>query len=268
MTAKALQAQTFLWEGINKRGERIKGELSASTMAIVKADLRKQGIVAKRVRKKTRSIFAAHKRRITHKDISIFSRQMSTMINAGIPLVQSFEIIGRGHEKQTMQDLINKIKEDVESGTTFADALAKFPTHFNELYVNLIGAGEQSGSLDLMLDKVATYQEKIESIKGKIKKALFYPTAVIVVALIVTSALLIFVVPQFETLFKGFGADLPSLTRMVIDVSEFCQAYWYIILGITVAAVVGFVEGKKRSPKFAHFLDRASLKLPIIGPIL
>jgi len=262
---KITKVQTFLWNGVNARGEKTKGELNANTSALVKAELRRQGIRPLKIRRKTKPLFSARKQKITPGDIAIFSRQMATMLSAGIPLVQSFDIVARGHSNPSMQKLILDIKHDIESGTTFSEALVKYPLYFNELYCNLVDAGEQSGSLETMLDKVAIYQEKIESIKGKIKKALFYPSAVIVVAIIVTAGLLIYVVPQFESLFKGFGADLPTLTAMVIKMSEFMQAYWYLIFGILIGTVIGFIQAKRRSRKFAHGLDRALLKFPIIG---
>lgn len=273
MATKTLQASstklnTFRWEGINKRGERLKGEMSASSIALIRAELRRQGISAKKIRKKGKSLFGAHKKRIKPLDISIFSRQLATMLAAGIPLVQAFDIVGRGHTNPSMQTLINAIKTDVESGTTLAEALGKFPKYFNELYCNLVDAGEQSGSLDIMLDKIATYKEKIESLKGKIKKAMFYPSAVIVVAIVVTTALLMFVVPQFQSLFQGFGADLPGLTLLVIRLSEWMQAYWLIIFVSIAFGIWVFIRAKTKSKKFAHAVDRILLKIPIIGKIL
>lgn len=266
---KAPKVETFTWEGINKAGERVKGELEAVNSGIVKAELRRQGIISKRIRKKPKPFFAKRKKKkITAGDITVFSRQMATMLASGIPLVQSFDIVARGLDNAGLEKLINDIKADVESGTTLSDALRKHPKYFNELYYNLINAGEQSGSLDVMLDKVATYKEKIESIKGKIKKALFYPTAVMIVAFIVTAALLIFVVPQFESLFKGFGADLPAMTRMVITLSEAFQAYWYFIFGGLGAAGYALFYAKTHSPKVAHTIDKLSLQAPIIGEIL
>jgi type IV pilus assembly protein PilC len=198
----------------------------------------------------------------------VFFRQLATMMAAGVPLVQSFEIIGRGHENAGMRKLILNIKNEVESGTSLMETLAKHPLYFDDLVVNLVGAGEQAGVLETLLDKIATYKEKTEYLKAKIKKALFYPTAVIIVAFIVTAILLIFVVPQFEQLFGSFGADLPAFTRVVVNMSEFMQEYWWLVLGIAIGSIVGLLQAKKRSRKFGRALDRMILKMPIVGPIM
>jgi len=198
----------------------------------------------------------------------VFARQLATMMSAGVPLVQSFEIIGRGHENPTMQNLIMTIKSDVEGGTSLADSLGKHPLIFDALFCSLVNAGEQSGALETLLDKIAMYKEKTESLKSKIKKALFYPTSVVIVAFIVTAVLLIFVVPQFEELFRGFGADLPAFTQFVIGISEVFQTWWWAIFGGIGVAVAAFVEGKKRSPAFQRAIDIVSLKIPVIGEIL
>ena len=208
------------------------------------------------------------RRKIIPKDIAVFTRQLATMMSAGVPLVQSFEIIGRGHENPSMQELILAIKAEVESGSSLASSLAKHPLYFDELVCNLVNAGEQAGILETLLDKIATYKEKTEALKSKIKKALFYPTAVIVVAFIVTAILLIFVVPQFQDLFESFGADLPAFTQMVVNLSEWMQSNWWMLLLGIGGAGYGFMEAKKRSPKFAHALDHVVLKIPIIGEIL
>ena len=258
----------FVWEGTDKKGARTKGELKGMSVALVKAELRRQGINPLKVKKKPKPLFGGSKKKITAKDIAVFSRQMATMMSSGVPLVQSFEIIGRGHDNPGMQDLIMTIKADVESGSSLSEALAKHPRHFDELYCNLVRAGEQAGILETLLHKIALYKEKTEAIKGKIKKAMFYPTAVIVAAFIVTVILLYFVVPQFESLFKGFGADLPALTQMVINMSVIVQNYWWAMLGAIGGGVFAFIEAKKRSPKFNHFLDRLSLQFPIIGDIV
>ncbi len=265
---KAPKAHIFVWEGADKRGNRVKGETRAASMALVRAELRRQGIAPTKVKKKAAPLFSARKKPITAADISIFSRQLSTMMSAGVPLVQSFDIVGRGHNNPSMQDLLLSIKADIEGGTALAPALAKHPLQFDDLFCNLVQAGEQAGVLEILLDKIATYKEKTEAIKGKIKKALFYPTAVMVVAFIVTTILLIFVVPQFESLFSGFGADLPAFTRMVVDLSEFVQEYWLIIL--LALGGTGFFLGNlyKRSRKFRHLLDKALLKAPIFGVII
>ena len=269
MAEKALkQPDIFSWTGTDKRGIKVKGQFRGSTPAAIKADLRKQGIKPITVRKKSTLFAAAAKKKIIPKDLAVFFRQLATMLSAGVPLVQSFEIIGRGHENAGMQELILKVKNEVESGTSLADSLAKHPLYFDDLVVNLVNAGEQSGVLETLLDKIATYKEKTEILKAKIKKAMFYPTAVIVVAFIVTAILLIFVVPQFEALFNNFGADLPAFTRVVVNMSEFMQAYWWVVVGIVGIAIFSFLQGKKRSRKFGRLLDRTILKLPIVGPIM
>ena len=269
MATKALkQPDIFIWTGTDKRGVKVKGQSTGKNPALIKADLRKQGIKPIAVRKKSNLFKAAGKKKIIPKDLAVFFRQLATMMSAGVPLVQSFDIIGRGHENAGMRELILSIKNEVESGTTLADSLAKHPIYFDELVICLVAAGEQAGVLETLLNKIATYKEKTEYLKAKIKKAMFYPTAVMVVAFIVTAILLIFVVPQFESLFSNFGADLPAFTRVVVNLSEFMQDYWWIIVGVIGAAVVGFQQGKKRSRKFGRVLDRVVLKLPIIGPIM
>lgn len=271
-TAKAIKRQTkvktYRWEGINRSGDKVKGLMDSSSIALVKADLRKKGIIPKKVSKKPNSLFNRNNKKITQADITVFSRQLATMLASGIPLIQSFDIIAKGQNNKNVEKLILSIKNNVEEGHPLAETLAKNPKFFNELFCNLVDAGEQSGCLDIMLDKIASYKEKMESIKKKIKKALFYPTAVMIVAFIVTAALLIFVVPQFESLFKGFGADLPAMTRMIIDLSEFFQSYWYIMFGGIGISVWIFIYLKTNSPKFVSFLDAMSLKIPVIGPIL
>jgi type IV pilus assembly protein PilC len=256
----------YRWEGMDKKGQRIKGRSVAANEQALKSELRRQGVVATRIRKQSQAFKSGGS--VKAEDIAIFSRQLATMLGAGIPLVQAFEIVGNGHEKPAMQRLVLDIKSDVEGGTSLHEALAKHPLHFDDLFVNLVEAGEQSGALETLLDKVATYKEKSEAIKKKVKKALFYPAAVLVVAVIVSLILLIFVIPQFESLFKGFGADLPAFTQMVVNLSKFVQAN-----GLYMAIVAGglgytFFYFKKRSRKMREFLDRVSLKLPIIGPIL
>ncbi|MEN8107100.1 MAG: type II secretion system F family protein [Pseudomonadota bacterium] len=269
MAEKALkQADIFIWTGTDKRGVKVKGQSKGSNPNLVKADLRKQGITPIKVRKQSRLFAKSQKKKITPKDIAIFFRQLSTMMGAGVPLVQSFEIIGRGHENAGMRELVLKIKNEVESGTSLSETLARHPVYFDELVVNLVNAGEQAGVLEELLDKIATYKEKTEYLKAKIKKALFYPTAVIIVAIIVTSILLIFVVPQFEQLFANFGADLPAFTRAVVNMSEFMQEYWWIVMGVAIGGFFGLLQAKKRSRKFSRALDRLMLKLPIVGPIM
>lgn len=266
---KAVKESMFAWEGTDRRGKKVKGEMSGTNDALVKALLRRQGVSPTRVRKKSGfSIGGKGGKKITTKDIAVFSRQMATMMSAGVPLVQSFEIVGRGHENKNMQNLILDVKAHVEAGGALTEALAKHPKHFTELYVNLIHAGESSGNLEALLHKIATYLEKVEALKSKVKKALFYPTAVMVVAFIITAILMIFVIPQFQELFEGFGADLPALTMLVIAISDYFQEFWYIIFGAIGGAIFGVLTLKQRSKKVAHFFDRMSLKIPVIGEIL
>ena len=265
--ATAISNTPFLWEGTDRKGNKVKGKSMAPDEAQVRAELRRQGVVPKRIRKQGPKLFQG-KAKINTGDIAIFSRQLATMLAAGIPLVQAFEIVGNGHENQAMQKLILAIKADVEGGSSLAEALAKHPIYFDDLFVNLVEAGEQAGALETLLDKVATYKEKTEAIKKKIKKALTYPAAVLVVAFVVTIILLIFVIPAFEDLFQGFGADLPAFTRVVIDLSQFVRDKgWYLAI-MAGGAVYAFLYFKKRSRPMRHFLDRTALRMPIIGPIL
>lgn len=266
-TVKAIKRDLpFAWEGRDKRGTRVKGKSLAPDEAALRADLRRQGIAPSRIKKQSQAFKTGGK--VKPEDIAIFARQLATMLAAGIPMVQAFEIVGNGNDKPSMQKLILDIKADVEGGTSLHESLAKHPLQFDDLFVNLVEAGEQAGALESLLDKVATYKEKTEALKKKIKKALFYPAAVLVVAVVVTIILLIFVIPQFESLFKGFGADLPAFTQAVINLSRFVQDQ-----GLFIAMVLGgvgytFFYFKKRSRKMREFLDRAMLKFPIIGPIL
>jgi len=256
---------SFAWEGRDKRGARIKGKSLAPDEAALRADLRRQGIAPSRIRKQRDRIGGG---KVDAADIAVFSRQLATMLAAGIPLVQAFEIVAGGNEKASMRKLILDIKSDVEGGTSLHEALGKHPLQFDDLFVNLVEAGEQAGALEALLDKVATYKEKTEALKKKVKKALFYPAAVLVVALIVTVVLLLFVIPQFEALYKGFGADLPAFTQMVINLSRFVQ-HDGLYLAIAIGAVAWtFFYFKKRSRAMRQFLDRLALKIPVIGPIL
>ena len=255
----------FAWEGRDKRGARIKGRSLAPDEPALRTELRRQGIVPIKIRKQRDS---ARGGKVNAGDIAIFSRQLATMLAAGIPLVQAFEIVGNGNEKASMQKLILDIKADVEGGTSLHEALGKHPLYFDDLYVNLVEAGEQAGALESLLDKVATYKEKTEALKKKVKKALFYPAAVLVVAVVVTVVLLIFVIPQFEALYKGFGADLPAFTQMVINLSGLVQHDGIYMLLALAGAGYTFFYFKKRSKAMRHFLDRLVLKFPVIGPIL
>ena len=255
----------FAWEGRDKRGARIKGKSLAPDENTLRAELRRQGVAPSRIRKQRQGRKGG---KVNAADISVFARQLATMLAAGIPLVQAFEIVGNGNDKPAMQKLILDIKAEVEGGTSLHEALAKHPLYFDDLFVNLVEAGEQAGALESLLDKVATYKEKTEALKKKVKKALFYPAAVMAVAVIVTIVLLVFVIPQFEALYKGFGADLPAFTQFVIGVSKFVQ-HDGIFLAFVVGGVVwSFFYFKKRSRAMREFLDRLALKVPIIGPIL
>jgi len=256
----------FAWEGVDRAGKRVKGEIPASDQAVVRAELRRQGITPAKIRKKAQ--VRSGKKKIVPKDIAVFSRQLATMMQAGVPLVQAFDIVGRGHENPAMADLILSVKNDLQSGTALTLALAKHPLYFNQLFCNLVQAGEQAGVLDTMLDKLATYLEKTESIKGKIKKALFYPAAVIIVAIVVTAVIMIFVIPQFKELFTSFGADLPAFTLLVMGISDFMVEWWWGIGLALGAAGYSFVQSYKRSAPLREGIDRTMLRFPIIGPIL
>jgi type IV pilus assembly protein PilC len=256
----------FFWEGKDRKGNKITGRTLASSEQALRADLRRQGVAPTKVKKQSSSMRSGAKPK--PEDIAIFFRQLATMLTAGIPLVQSFEIVGVGHEKPSMQKLILDIKSQIESGSTLHEAFAKHPLYFDDLSVNLVEAGEQAGALEGLLDKIATYKEKTEAIKKKIKKALFYPAAVLSVAVIVTVILLIFVIPQFESLFKGFGADLPAFTQVVIDMSKFVQTKGWLVAGVLGGSVYAFLYFYKRSRPMREAMDRLLLKAPIIGPIV
>jgi len=265
-TVKAIKRDIpFAWEGRDKRGARIKGRSLAPDEQSLRAELRRQGVAPSKIRKQRQGRKGG---KVNAGDVAVFSRQLATMLAAGIPLVQAFEIVGNGNDKPAMQKLILDIKADVEGGTSLHEALGKHPLYFDDLYINLVEAGEQAGALESLLDKVATYKEKTEALKKKVKKALFYPAAVLAVAVIVTVVLLVFVIPQFENLYKGFGADLPAFTQFVIGISKVVQHD-----GLFIAMVLGgtgwaFVYFKKRSRAMREFLDRLILRVPIIGPIL
>lgn len=269
MAEVALKNEMFVWEGKDKTGKTVRNEMSGASEAQVKAMLRRQGINPTRVRKKPKPLFGSGGgKKIAPKDIAVFSRQMATMMSSGVPLVQSFEIVGRGHENVNMQQLILSIKADVEAGNHLADALRKHPLHFDELFVALVAAGEAAGILEDLMNKIAVYLEKTEAIKGKIKKALFYPAAVLIMAFVVTAVLMIFVIPQFQTLFQDFGADLPAMTLFVVNMSDIFVSYWWAIFGAIGGTIYAFMEGKKRVPAFRHFIERISLKAPVFGDIL
>ncbi|WGK89777.1 type II secretion system F family protein [Pseudomonas migulae] len=267
MAVKAAKINVYAWEGTDKKGTKITGELSAQNPALIKAQLRKQGINPGKVRKKSASFFSLGQR-IKANDIALFTRQMATMMKAGVPLLQSFDIIGEGFENPAMRKLVDEVKQEVAAGNSFAAALRKKPQYFDELYCNLVDAGEQAGALDTLLERVATYKEKSESLKAKIKKAMTYPLAVVVVAIIVTGILLVKVVPQFESVFKGFGAQLPAFTVMVIGLSQFMQDWWWLMLGVLLAAIFGVRHAFKTSQGFRDRTDTWLLKLPLIGALM
>jgi type IV pilus assembly protein PilC len=267
ISATATKRETqFLWEGKDKRGNKVRGKSLAANEATLRADLRRQGVAATRV--KTQGNAFRRGGKPTNADIAVFSRQLATMMAAGIPMVQAFEIIGNGHEKPAMQKLVLDVKANIEGGSTLHESLAKFPLYFDALFVNLVEAGEQAGALESLLDKIATYKEKTEALKKKIKKALFYPIAVLCVAVIVSVILLIFVIPQFEALFKGFGADLPAFTQMVVNLSRFVQHQGWWLACVIGGSGYAFFYFLKRSRKMQLAVDRIMLKVPIIGPIL
>jgi type IV pilus assembly protein PilC len=258
----------FIWAGTDKTKKKAGGIISAKSETIARSELRRQGYRVTKFKQKPKPLFGKKIQAITPGDIAIFSRQLATMLKAGVPLVQSFDIVGKGHDNPSMEILLMGIKNDIEGGDTLAQALKKKSIYFDELTCNLVEAGEQAGVLETLLDKIATYKEKTESMKKKIKKALTYPIAVIVVAFVVTAILLIFVVPVFSDMFQSFGADLPAFTKMVVAMSEWMKAWWYIVVGIVVATVYTFGYFKKRSKAFNHFLDKTMLKIPVVGMIL
>ena len=264
-TKKAVKEFNFAWDGVDKKGKRMKGDMRASGEAVVNASLRRQGISVSKVKKQ--STFGRGKK-ITEKDIALFTRQFATMLKSGVPLLQSFDIVAKGHSNPAVAQLLTDVKNDVSSGNSLAQAFSKRPVYFDALFCNLVNAGEQAGILDTVLERLATYKEKIVAIKGKIKSALFYPAAIMVVAFIITAIIMIFVIPTFKDLFKSFGADLPAPTLVVIAISNFFVAYWWAIFGIAIGGVWFFFYSWKRSKKMQNIIDRLSLKLPVFGALL
>jgi type IV pilus assembly protein PilC len=262
------ELQTFTWVGKDKRGTVMKGEQLAKNANLLKAELRRQGITPGTVKPKAKPLFGKAGSSISAKDIAMFSRQIATMMKSGVPVVQSFEIIAGGQTNPRMKAMLEDIKSNIESGSTLYEALSKHPDQFDELYCNLVRAGEGAGVLDTVLDTIATYKENTEALKSKIKKALLYPSIVIFVAGMVSALLLMFVVPQFEQVFKSFGADLPAFTQLVVGMSRWMVAYWWLVLIIVVGSGVALFQANKRSYAFARFKDRLLLRLPIIGPIM
>lgn len=266
MAAKATKEVTFAWEGTDKKGKKIKGEMKATGEAFVNATLRRQGINVTKVKKQ--SGFGAKKGKVTEKDVTLFTRQLATMMKAGVPLLQSFDIVGKGHSNPAVTKLLNDIKSDVETGSSLSAAFRKYPLHFDALFCNLVGAGEQAGILDSLLDRLATYKEKILAIKGKIKSALFYPVSIIIVAFVITAVIMIFVIPAFKDLFSSFGANLPAPTLAVMAVSDFFVEYWWAIFGSIGGALWFFFYTWKRSEKMQATMDRILLKLPLFGDLV
>lgn len=266
-SSAAAKSDVFVWRGTDRQGRDTQGEITANNTAAARAQLRTQGIKPKSVRKKPKPLFGGGKP-IKPADIAIFTRQLATMMKAGVPLVQSFDIVAEGLEKPKMRDMVVNIKNDVATGTGLAPSLAKYPRHFDDLFISLVASGEGSGTLEVMLDRVATYKEKTEALKAKIKKAMTYPTAVVIVAIVVTAILLIKVVPQFAETFRSFGSDLPAFTLMVVGLSNFMQKWWFIILLGMIALGYVFKEAKHRSVAFSEFLDRLALRLPVVGTIV
>ncbi|MEB1550219.1 type II secretion system F family protein [Xanthomonas campestris pv. campestris] len=262
------QMQLFVWEGTDKRGIKMKGEQAARNINMLRAELRRQGISPTVVKPKPKPLFGAAGKKVSPKDIAFFSRQMATMMKSGVPIVGSLEIIGEGHKNPRMRKMVGQIRTDIEGGSSLHEAISKHPVQFDELYRNLVRAGEGAGVLETVLDTVANYKENIEALKGKIKKALFYPAMVVAVALIVTAILLIFVVPQFEEVFRGFGAELPAFTQLIVAASRLMVSYWWALLLIVGGAAAGFVYAYKRSPRMQHGMDRLILKVPVIGQIM
>jgi type IV pilus assembly protein PilC len=260
-------ASTFIWKGTDKNGRQTTGEISALSSAMAKATLRKQGVIPKSVKKKPKPLFGSGQKKIKPADIAVFTRQLATMIKAGVPLVQSFEIVAEGTDNETMRKLIEDIRTEVSAGGGLATSLSHHPKYFDELFCSLVGSGEDSGTLEVMLDRIATYKEKTEALKAKIKKALTYPIAVVVVAIVVTGILLVKVVPQFAETFSSFGSDLPGFTLFVLGISEFVQEWWFIVVALMIGAGYVFGQAKQRSKKFADWLDSVALKMPIIGTI-
>jgi len=255
---------TFLWTGKNKAGKIVRGEQRATSEAVVNATLRRQGILVTKV---TKQKFRGG-RKVSEKDIALFTRQLATMMKSGVPLLQTFDIVGRGHDNPAVGKLLLDIKSDVETGSSLSQAFRKFPLYFDPLYCNLVAAGEQAGILETLLDRLATYKEKMLAIKSKIKSAMFYPIAVLIVAFIITAVIMIFVIPAFKDVFKSFGADLPTPTLMVIAISDYFVEYWWLIFGSIGGGLFAFFYTWKRSEKMQFFLDRLFLRLPVFGPII
>ncbi|KRG61888.1 type II secretion system F family protein [Stenotrophomonas maltophilia] len=263
-----MELQPFVWEGTDKRGIKMKGEQLAKNANLLRAELRKQGINPGQVKPKPKPLFGAAGKPVNAKDIAFFSRQMATMMKSGVPIVSALEIIGSGHKNPRMKKMVDAVRTDIEGGSSLHEAISRHPVQFDELYRNLVRAGESAGVLETVLDTIATYKENIEALKGKIKKALFYPAMVLVVAFLVSTILLVWVVPQFEEVFKSFGADLPAFTQMVVNLSRFMVSWWWLMAIVLIGSVVAIAMTYRRSEKMQHTVDRLVLKVPVIGQIM
>ncbi|MDT3558495.1 type II secretion system F family protein [Stenotrophomonas maltophilia] len=268
MARSTMELQPFVWEGTDKRGIKMKGEQLAKNANLLRAELRKQGINPGQVKPKPKPLFGAAGKPVGAKDIAFFSRQMATMMKSGVPIVSALEIIGSGHKNPRMKKMVDGIRADIEGGSSLHEAISRHPVQFDELYRNLVRAGESAGVLETVLDTIASYKENIEALKGKIKKALFYPAMVLVVAFLVSTILLVWVVPQFEEVFKSFGADLPAFTQMVVNLSRFMVSWWWLIAIVMIGSVVAIAMTYRRSEKMQHTVDRLVLKVPVIGQIM
>lgn len=263
-----MELQPFVWEGTDKRGVKMKGEQPAKNANLLRAELRRQGIMPSVVKPKPKPLFGSAGSPVGAKDIAFFSRQMAIMMKSGVPIVSSLEIIGSGHKNPRMRKLVESVRTDIEGGSSLYEAISRHPVQFDELYRNLVRAGEGAGVLETVLDTIATYKENIEGLKGKIRKALFYPAMIVAVAIIVSAILLLFVVPQFEEVFSSFGAELPAFTQIIVSASRFMVSYWWALLGVVLISIFGFIYAYKRSPTMQHTMDRWILKVPVIGQIM
>lgn len=258
----------FVWRGVNRRGQKVSGEMKGESLAQVKADLIRQGVVVQKISKHNESVITRYTQTIKPMDIAVLTRQIATMLTAGVPLVQTLRLLAGSHEKRPMREMLAKICADIETGTPPSKALRQYPRYFDDLYCDLVASGEQSGALDAVFDRIAIYREKAEALKSKIKKAMFYPATVITVALVVSAILLIFVIPEFDKIFKSFGAELPAFTRMIITLSNIVQTYWYFVFGGLVALIFVYIHSYRRMESVRDATDKFILKLPIVGNIL
>lgn len=267
-TQRVNPMEVFVWEGVDKRGTKMKGESSAKSMNAVRAELRKQGINPTVVKAKKKPMFGKAGSRISALEIATFSRQIATMLQSGVPMVQSFEILAQGQKNERMRLMLNDIRDSISGGSTLYESLGRHPLQFDDLYRNLVKAGEGAGVLDTVLDTLASYKERIEALKGKIRKAMFYPAGIMVIAILVSSILLIWVIPQFESVFSNFGAELPAFTMMYVHASRFMVTWWWLVFGSIIGAIFAYLAVLKRSQRMRELVDRAMLKLPVIGNIL